>query len=110
MCRRGGDGLRFLWRCLAASAVKPRASSKSWVKGSPIWLSETRVVYAQARIVPVQILVGLPDGLSDQQGAAMMLKGMTAQFLVRQISRVKAGDTVLFHALPAGSGSLPVNG
>jgi NADPH2:quinone reductase len=60
--------------------------------------------YAQARIVPVQILVGLPDGLSDQQGAAMMLKGMTAQFLVRQISRVKAGDTVLFHAASSGVG------
>jgi NADPH:quinone reductase len=60
--------------------------------------------YAQARIVPVQILVGLPDGLSDQQAAAMMLKGMTAQFLVRWISRVKAGDTVLFHAASSGVG------
>jgi NADPH2:quinone reductase len=60
--------------------------------------------YAQARIVPAQILVRLPDGLSDQQGAAMMLKGMTAQFLVRQLSRVKAGDTVLYHAASSGVG------
>ncbi|HEX9471969.1 MAG TPA: quinone oxidoreductase [Bradyrhizobium sp.] len=60
--------------------------------------------YAQTRIVPAQVLVKLPDGLSDRQGAAMMLKGMTAQFLVRQISRAKAGDTVLFHAASSGVG------
>jgi NADPH2:quinone reductase len=60
--------------------------------------------YAQERIVPAHILVKLPDGLSDQQGAAMMLKGMTAQFLVRQISRAKAGETVLFHAASSGVG------
>jgi NADPH2:quinone reductase len=60
--------------------------------------------YAEARIVPAQILVRLPDGLSDQQGAAMMLKGMTAQFLVRQLSRVEAGDIVLYHAASSGVG------
>ncbi len=60
--------------------------------------------YAQARIVPAQILVRLPDDLSDQQGAGMMLKGMTAQVLVRQISRARAGDTVLFHAASSGVG------
>jgi NADPH:quinone reductase-like Zn-dependent oxidoreductase len=51
-----------------------------------------------------QILVMLPDDLSDQRGAAMMLEGMTAQVLVRQISRAREGDTVLFHAASSGVG------
>jgi NADPH2:quinone reductase len=46
----------------------------------------------------------LPDGISDQQAAAMMLKGMTAQYLIRQTYRVKEGDTILFHAAAGGVG------
>jgi NADPH2:quinone reductase len=47
-------------------------------------------------------LVVLPDGISDQQAAAMMLKGLTGQYLLRQIYRVKEGDTILFHATAGG--------
>ena len=49
-------------------------------------------------------LVVLPDGISDQQAAAMMLKGMTAQYLIRQAYKVKEGDTILFHAAAGGVG------
>jgi NADPH:quinone reductase len=60
--------------------------------------------YSEERLVPADRLVVLPDGISDRQAAAMMLKGMTAQYLIRQIFRVKAGDTILFHAAAGGVG------
>jgi NADPH2:quinone reductase len=54
--------------------------------------------------MPADRLVVLPDGISDQQAAAMMLKGMTAQYLIRQTYKVKEGDTILFHAAAGGVG------
>jgi NADPH2:quinone reductase len=60
--------------------------------------------YAEARVMPADRLVVLPQGISDQQGAAMMLKGLTAQYLIRQIYKVKKGDTILFHAAAGGVG------
>jgi NADPH2:quinone reductase len=60
--------------------------------------------YSEERIMPADRLVVLPDGISDQQAAAMMLKGMTAQYLLRQTYRVKEGDTILFHAAAGGVG------
>jgi NADPH:quinone reductase len=60
--------------------------------------------YSEARVMPAERLVVLPKGISDQQGAAMMLKGLTAQYLIRQIHKVKKGDTFLFHAAAGGVG------
>lgn len=60
--------------------------------------------YSEARIMSADRLIRLPDGISDEQGAAMMLKGMTAQYLIRQTYQVKAGETVLFHAAAGGVG------
>jgi NADPH:quinone reductase len=60
--------------------------------------------YSEARIMPADRLVVLPQGISDQQGAAMMLKGLTTQYLIRQIYKVKKGDTILFHAAAGGVG------
>ena len=60
--------------------------------------------YAETRVMPADRLVVLPQGITDQQGAAMMLKGMTAQYLIRQIYKVKNGDTILFHAAAGGVG------
>ncbi len=62
--------------------------------------------YAQERIMPAQTLVRLPDSISYEVGAAMMLKGLTAQYLLRRTYRVKAGDTVLMHAAAGGVGLL----
>ncbi len=62
--------------------------------------------YAQARVMPVAPLVPLPDEISDSQAAAMMIKGLTAQYLLRQTFVVKAGDTVLIHATAGGVGLL----
>lgn len=60
--------------------------------------------YAEQRLVPAWLLAKLPDGISDQQGASMMLKGGTAQYLLRQIYEVKAGDTIVIHAAAGGVG------
>ena len=60
--------------------------------------------YANERIIPAEHLVKLPDSISDTQAAAMMLQGLTAHYLMRQIYRVKAGDTILMHAAAGGVG------
>jgi NADPH:quinone reductase len=60
--------------------------------------------YAERRLMPADRLVALPDGISDEQAAAMMLKGMTAQYLLRRTYRVQSGQTILFHAAAGGVG------
>jgi NADPH:quinone reductase len=60
--------------------------------------------YSEVRVMPADRLVVLPKGISDEQAAAMMLKGMTTQYLIRQIYKVKQGDTILFHAAAGGVG------
>ena len=60
--------------------------------------------YAERRLMPADRLVALPEGISDEQAAAMMLKGMTAQYLLRRTYRVQSGQTVLFHAAAGGVG------
>jgi NADPH:quinone reductase len=60
--------------------------------------------YAEARLIPADRLLKLPDGIDDRTAAAMMLKGLTVQYLIRQTYRVKAGDTILLHAAAGGVG------
>ena len=60
--------------------------------------------YAQRRIVASKRLVKLPDGISDEQAAAVMLKGCTVQYLIRRTHAVRPGETVLFHAAAGGCG------
>ncbi len=60
--------------------------------------------YAQARIMPVRHLIPLPEYIDDQQAAAMLLQGLTAQYLIRQTYPVQPGETVLFHAAAGGVG------
>jgi NADPH2:quinone reductase len=62
--------------------------------------------YSEARVMPADRLVVLPKGITDQQAAAIMLKGMTTQYLIRQIFKVKRGDTILFHAAAGGVGTI----
>ena len=60
--------------------------------------------YSEARLLPAGILVPIPEGVTDQTAAAVMLKGMTSQYLIRRTYPVKAGETVLFHAAAGGVG------
>jgi NADPH2:quinone reductase len=60
--------------------------------------------YAEARSVPAEKLVKVPDGVDAKQAAAMMLQGMTAQFLIRRCHKVEKGETILVHAAAGGVG------
>jgi NADPH:quinone reductase len=60
--------------------------------------------YAEARNMPWDRLVKLPDSIDDQTAAAMMLQGMTVEYLIRRTFKVSKGDTVLFHAAAGGVG------
>src|SRR5690606_2282544 len=60
--------------------------------------------YAQERVVPADRLVVVPDAIPLEQAAGMMLKGMTAEYLLRRTFKVKPGDTVLYHAAAGGVG------
>ena len=60
--------------------------------------------YSEARLMPADRVVVVPDGISDTHAAAMMLKGMTTQYLLRTTYQVKPGDTILFHAAAGGVG------
>jgi NADPH2:quinone reductase len=62
--------------------------------------------YSEARVMPADRLIALPKDITDRQAAAMMLKGLTTQYLIRQIFKVKHGDTILFHAAAGGVGSI----
>jgi NADPH2:quinone reductase len=60
--------------------------------------------YAEVRVMPAAPLVKLPDAIDFETGAAMMLQGMTVQYLLRRTYAVKPGDTILFHAAAGGVG------
>jgi len=62
--------------------------------------------YAQVRLIAADRVVPLPDEISDEQAAAMMLKGLTAQYLLRQTLPLASGDTILFHAAAGGVGHI----
>jgi NADPH2:quinone reductase len=60
--------------------------------------------YCDARVVPAERMVKVPKGISDEQAASMMLKGMTVHYLIFSTYKVKKGDTVLWHAAAGGVG------
>lgn len=60
--------------------------------------------YCEARVMPAAQVCPLPDAISFEEGAAMMLKGLTVQYLFHRTTPLKAGDTVLFHAAAGGVG------
>ena len=60
--------------------------------------------YCEAWVMPAAQVCPLPDGISFEEGAAMMLKGMTVEYLFHRTTPLKAGDTVLFHAAAGGVG------
>ncbi|HML92123.1 quinone oxidoreductase [Methyloceanibacter sp.] len=62
--------------------------------------------YAEERLIPAGRVVRIPEGVSDETAAAVMLKGMTAQYLLRRTYKVGPGTTVLFHAAAGGVGTI----
>ncbi|MBC2679257.1 NADPH:quinone reductase [Pseudomonas baltica] len=62
--------------------------------------------YSDLHVLPAAMAVRLPSSISFEQAAAVMLKGLTVQYLLRQTYKVEAGETILFHAAAGGVGSL----
>ncbi|MCP9230279.1 quinone oxidoreductase [Mesorhizobium sp. LMG 17147] len=89
----------------AAGVVFKVGSDVDWLKpGDRVAYAVTTGAYAEQRVIAADRVVKVPDGISDEQAAAMMLKGMTAEYLLRRTFKVKAGDTILFHAAAGGVG------
>jgi NADPH2:quinone reductase len=60
--------------------------------------------YSQARVLPADVLIPLPDGISDRSASSLIMKGMTAQYLFRQVHPLQGGETILYHAAAGGVG------
>ena len=60
--------------------------------------------YADVRVMPADVLIPLPDGISDRSASTLMMKGMTVQYLFRQVYPLRGGETILFHAAAGGVG------
>jgi NADPH2:quinone reductase len=60
--------------------------------------------YSDVRVMPADVLIPLPDGISDRSAATLMMKGLTAQYLFRQVFPLHGGETILYHAAAGGVG------
>ena len=60
--------------------------------------------YSDMRVMPADVLIPLPDGVSDRTASTLMMKGMTAQYLFRQVYPLNGGETILYHAAAGGVG------
>jgi NADPH:quinone reductase len=80
------------------------AGVKELKKGDRIAYTGLPGSYCEERVVPADRLVKIPKGISDEQAASMMLKGMTVHYLIHSTYKVKKGDTVLWHAAAGGVG------
>jgi NADPH2:quinone reductase len=60
--------------------------------------------YADVRVMPAGVLIPIPDGVSDRTASTLMMKGLTAQYLFRQVYPLNGGETILYHAAAGGVG------
>lgn len=89
----------------AAGVLVETGEGVDWLKkGDRIAYTTPLGAYCQERVIAADRLVKIPEGVSDEQAAAMMLKGMTAEYLLRRTFPVKPGDTILYHAAAGGVG------
>jgi NADPH2:quinone reductase len=77
---------------------------KALKKGDRVAYTGLPGSYCDARIVPADRMVKIPDGITDEQAASMMLKGLTVHYLIFSTYPVKKGETVLWHAAAGGVG------
>jgi NADPH2:quinone reductase len=89
----------------AAGLVVETGEGVDWLKpGERVAYTTPLGAYCQQRLIAADRLVKIPSGVSDEQAAAMMLKGMTAEYLLRRTFKVQPGDTILCHAAAGGVG------
>src|SRR5271157_1440075 len=92
----GGEG--------AGEVVDVGPSVEGFKPGDRVAYVSSGGAYAEERNIETRFLIKLPRAISYETAAAMMLKGLTAQYLLRQTYRVKQGDTILVHAAAGGVG------
>jgi NADPH2:quinone reductase len=88
----------------AGEVVAVGEGVRDFAAGDRVAYVEALGAYAEEHIVPAHFLVHLPAAIDFETGAAMMLKGLTAQYLLRRTFRVEAGDTILVQAAAGGVG------
>jgi len=89
----------------AAGVVLAVGAEIDWLRpGDRIAYAVNVGAYCEQRVIAADRVVKVPDGISDEQAAAMMLKGRTAEYLLRRTYKVKAGDTILYYAAAGGVG------
>jgi NADPH2:quinone reductase len=99
------DGLPLVPGGEAAGTVVEVGEGVDWLKaGDRIAYAVKLGAYAEERLIEANQVVKVPDGIGDEQAAAMMLKGMTAEYLLLRTFKVKPGDTILYHAAAGGVG------
>jgi NADPH:quinone reductase len=100
-------GLPFVLGQEGAGVVEAVGPAVTEVKpGDRVAYAAVPGAYAEVRVISAARLVPLPAHIDDRTAAAIMLKGMTAEYLLRRCARVQSGDTILFHAAAGGVGSL----
>lgn len=98
-------GLPFTPGSEAAGEVIEVGEGVDWLQqGDRVAYAGPLGAYAQKRVIPADRLVRIPDRVSEEEAAAAMLKGMTAEYLLHRIWPLKPGDTVLYHAAAGGVG------
>jgi NADPH2:quinone reductase len=99
------DGLPLIPGGEAAGVVVEVGEGVDWLQpGDRVAYAVKLGAYAEERLIEADQVVKVPGGISDEQAAAMMLKGMTAEYLLLRTFKVKAGDTILYHAAAGGVG------
>jgi NADPH2:quinone reductase len=90
----------------AAGVVEAVGEGVSHVKPGDrvVYAGRPNGAYSQVRVMPADILLKLPDAISYETAAAMMLQGMTVQYLFSRTYQIKPGETILFHAAAGGVG------
>ncbi len=78
----------------------------AYVSPSGMYGTEAPGGYAEARNIPADRLIVLPDGISERQAAALMAKGLTASAILHRLYKIQRGDTVLVHAAAGGMGTI----
>ncbi len=99
------DGLPLIPGGEAAGIVVELGNGVSGLEpGDRVAYAVATGAYCEQRVIAADRLVKIPAGISDEQAAGMMLKGMTAEYLLRRTFKVKPGDTILYHAAAGGVG------
>ncbi len=97
--------LPFVLGAEGAGEVIETGADVDWLKpGDRVAYASVIGAYAEERLIPAERLVKLPDGIETKMAAAMMLQGMTVQYLIRRTYEVGPGTVVLFHAAAGGVG------